>query len=104
MKKLALIALLAISGLAQASYVGIEAGPEYVGVDNGPVRRDLVMEDPVNAEIATYPAPLAEPMVTPADQGYYYTPYGERPVANTVSGASNIANEAVQDVAAAIPF
>lgn len=107
MKKLALIALLAVSGLANAAYVGIDAGP---------VRRDLIVQDPVNEGIATYPAMNAEPMVTPADQGYYYTPYGERsgatyngynyngPVSNTLSGASNIANEAVQDVASVIPF
>jgi hypothetical protein len=107
MKKLALIVLLAVSGLANAAYVGI---------DTGPVRRDLIVEDPVNEGMAMYPAMNAEPMVTPADQGYYYTPYGERsgaiyngynynrPVANTVSSASNIADEAVQDVASVIPF
>lgn len=107
MKKFALIALLTVSGLANAAYVGFDAGP---------ARRDLIVEDPVNEGIIAYPAMNAEPMVTPADQGYYYTPYGERsgviyngydynrPIANTVSGAADIANEAVQDVASVIPF
>ncbi|CAN5119118.1 hypothetical protein BH09DEP1_BH09DEP1_1830 [soil metagenome] len=97
MKKLALIALLGVSGLAQAGYM----------VDAGPVRRDIVAEDP--AMLGTAPnAVVGGPVVTPADNNYYYTPYGNRPVANAVAGTSAVAADAVNDAgavaASVIPF
>ena len=112
MKKLALIVLLAVSGLANAAYV--------TSYDSSPVRRDIIAADPVNVG-TTGSVVVSEPMVTPADQGYYYTPYSERsgatyngynynnrPVASTVQGATNVAADAVAgagDVAASvIPF
>ena len=106
MKKIVLIALLGLSGIAHAAYVAVDASP---------VRRDIVAEDPVmtgrvisSQPIVTDSVVVEGPGVTPADRDYYYTPYGNRPVANTVSGAANVAADAVAgagDVAASvIPF
>lgn len=106
MKKLALIALLGISGIANAAYVAIDAGPE---------RRDIIAQDPVmlGTNITTRPEVpdtmvSQEPVVTPADNRYYYTSYGNRPVANTVAGATAVAADAVEDAgqvaASVIPF
>lgn len=107
MKKLALIALLGISGLANAAYMASVT-------DSGPVRRDIISQDPVgtpvyNAQPIVTDAVVVEgPVVTPADGRYYYTPYGQRPVANTVQGATNVASDAVESVGSAaasvIPF
>lgn len=104
MKKLVLIALLGISGIANAAYVAVDAGP---------VRRDIMAQDPVmvGADLTNGSAGttmVAEPLVTPADNRYYYTPYGNRPVANTVAGATAVAADAVEDAgqvaASVIPF
>lgn len=104
MKKLALIALLGVAGMSHAAYIGVDAGP---------VRRDIVSEDPALVGTASE-QPLVtgnnavEPVVTPADSNYYYTPYGNRPVANTVAGASSVAADAVENAGSAaasvIPF
>lgn len=106
MKKLALIALLGVSGIANAAYVAVDAGP---------VRRDIIAEDPAmvgtmvsDRPMATDVAVVEGPIVTPSDSRYYYTPYGERPVASTVQGATNVAADAVETAGSAaasvIPF
>lgn len=106
MKKVALVALLGISGIANAAYVAIDAGP---------VRRDIVAEDPVltgtmvaDQPVVTETTLVEGPVVTPADGRYYYTPYGERPVASTVQGATDVAASAVETAGSAaasvIPF
>lgn len=112
MKKLALIALLGIAGIANALYVGVDG--VGAGIDAGPVRRDIIAEDPENVGLMADDQRVVvgnnavEPGVTPADQGYYYTPYGNRPVANTVAGVSSAAADAVESTgsaaAAVIPF
>lgn len=105
MKKLALITLLGISGISHAAYVAVDASP---------VRRDIVAQDPALTGTMSDGQQLnvgnnaTEPMVTPADNNYYYTPYGNRPVANTVAGATGVAADAVETAgeaaAAVIPF
>lgn len=99
MKKLALIALLAVSGLANAAYV--------TSYDSSPVRRDIIAADPVNVG-TTGSVMVSEPVVTPSDARYYYTSYGERPVAGTVQGATDVAASAVDTAGSAaasiIPF
>lgn len=107
MKKLALIALLGISGIANAAYMAST-------YDNGPLRRDLYAQDPVleGTMVTTEPVitqtEVTESVVTPADSRYYYTPYSQRPVASTVQGATDVAASAVDSVGSAaasiIPF
>lgn len=106
MKKLALIALLGISGIANAAYMA--------SYDNGPIRRDIYAQDPVLEGTVVTSEPMVthtevtEAEVTPADVRYYYTPYGQRPVASTVQGATDVAAGAVESVGSAaasvIPF
>lgn len=108
MKKIvALVALLSISGLANAAFRA--EGPISAArvIDTTPVRQDIIATDPgaVYVEETTL-EPVA--VMSPADVRYYGPYYSNRPVAGTVAGASEVAGEAVQDAgaiaASAIPF
>lgn len=101
MKKLALVALLGVSGIANAAYVA----------DVGPARRDIIAQDPVltgtvvtTQPVVTETTVVEGPVVTPADGRYYYTPYGQRPVASAVQGATDVAADVGSAAASVIPF
>lgn len=103
MKKIiVLVALLGISNLASAAFRA--EGPVSAArvVDTTPVRQDIITTQPgaVYVEEATV-EPVA--VTSPADTRYYGRNYNG-PVSGAISGASDIANEAVQDVASVIPF
>ncbi len=103
MKKIvALVALLSISSLANAAFRSEAPVSAVQVIDTTPVRQDMIATQPgaVYVDQATV-EPIA--VTSPADTRYYGRNYNG-PVSGTISNASNIANEAVQDVASVIPF
>ena len=103
MKKIvALVALLSISSLANAAFRAEAPMGAAQVIDTTPVRQDMTTTQPGAVYVdQTTVEPVA--VTSPADTRYYGRNYNG-PVSGVISGASDIANEAVQDVASVIPF